>query len=115
MGSRRIAQSSEIQIKRQKLPPLKRRVTFFCHKQQKKGNQRKMLLFESSARTSDADAGSSSAFANARLRNSNSSSYGGWVGRWSSSGASRGRESAAAGAGDRGCAVAACAAPTLKA
>src|SRR5687768_18193237 len=40
-----------------KLPPLKRRVTFFCLKQQKKGNQRKMLCFESQARTSDADAG----------------------------------------------------------
>src|SRR5688572_23728335 len=39
-----------------KLPPLKRRVTFFCHKQQKKGNQRKMLCFESQARTSDASA-----------------------------------------------------------
>ncbi|WP_144436331.1 hypothetical protein [Lysobacter antibioticus] len=46
-----------IQIKRQQLPPLKRRVTFFCHKQQKKGNQRKMLFFESQARTSAADAG----------------------------------------------------------
>src|SRR5688572_27003311 len=40
-----------------KLPPLKRRVTFFCHKQQKKGNQRKMLFFESRARTSGASAG----------------------------------------------------------
>ena len=40
-----------------KLPPLKRRVTFFCLKQQKKGNQRKMLLFESRARTSAACAG----------------------------------------------------------
>ncbi|WP_408950806.1 hypothetical protein, partial [Lysobacter sp. Hz 25] len=44
-------------IKRQKLPPLKRRVTFFCHKQQKKGNQRKMLFFESQARTFGANAG----------------------------------------------------------
>jgi hypothetical protein len=33
----------QIQIKvkvKPELPPLKRRVTFFCHKQQKKGNQR---------------------------------------------------------------------------
>ncbi|MGN7920270.1 hypothetical protein, partial [Lysobacter sp. 22409] len=44
-------------IKRLKLPPLKRRVTFFCHKQQKKGNQRKMLFFESRARTRGAYAG----------------------------------------------------------
>ncbi|MGN7920326.1 hypothetical protein, partial [Lysobacter sp. 22409] len=29
----------------------------FCHKQQKKGNQRKMLFFESRARTIDAFAG----------------------------------------------------------
>src|SRR5687768_2130063 len=40
-----------------KLPPLKRRVTFFCLKQQKKGNQRKVLFFESRARAFDADAG----------------------------------------------------------
>ncbi|WP_235186353.1 hypothetical protein, partial [Lysobacter antibioticus] len=39
------------------LPPLKRRVTFFCHKQQKKDNQRKMLFRESQARTNGADAG----------------------------------------------------------
>src|SRR5688572_29764031 len=40
-----------------KLPPLKRRVTFFCLKQQKKGNQRKVLFFESRARTFGASAG----------------------------------------------------------
>ncbi|UOF16729.1 hypothetical protein IEQ11_08875 [Lysobacter capsici] len=39
------------------VPPLKRRVTFFCLKQQKKGNQRKMLFCESSARKIGADAG----------------------------------------------------------
>ncbi|WP_153018848.1 hypothetical protein [Lysobacter capsici] len=39
------------------VPPLKRRVTFFCLKQQKKGNQRKMLFCESSARKCGADAG----------------------------------------------------------
>ncbi len=49
--------SSKINIKRQELPPLKRRVTFFCQKQQKKANQRKMLSFESQARTSGACAG----------------------------------------------------------
>ncbi|WND82426.1 hypothetical protein [Lysobacter capsici] len=39
------------------VPPLKRRVTFFCLKQQKKGNQRKMLFCESRARAIGADAG----------------------------------------------------------
>ncbi|UOF16805.1 hypothetical protein IEQ11_09305 [Lysobacter capsici] len=39
------------------VPPLKRRVTFFCLKQQKKGNQRKMLFCESSARKLGASAG----------------------------------------------------------
>ncbi|WP_157753955.1 hypothetical protein [Lysobacter capsici] len=39
------------------VPPLKRRVTFFCLKQQKKGNQRKMLFYGSSARAIGADAG----------------------------------------------------------
>jgi len=52
-----VYRSSNIKIKRLKLPPLKRRVTFFCHKQQKKGNQRKMLFFESRARALDANAG----------------------------------------------------------
>ncbi|WP_157754177.1 hypothetical protein [Lysobacter capsici] len=39
------------------VPPLKRRVTFFCLKQQKKGNQRKMLFCKSRARTIGASAG----------------------------------------------------------
>jgi hypothetical protein len=39
------------------VPPLKRRVTFFCLKQQKKGNQRKMLFCESRARKLGAYAG----------------------------------------------------------
>ncbi len=42
---------------RQQLPPASGRVTFFCHKQQKKGNQRKMLCCESSARKCGAPAG----------------------------------------------------------
>ncbi|WP_153018853.1 hypothetical protein [Lysobacter capsici] len=41
----------------QRLPPLKRRVTFFCLKQQKKGNQRKVLFCESRARKLGAYAG----------------------------------------------------------
>ncbi|UOF16578.1 hypothetical protein IEQ11_07995 [Lysobacter capsici] len=39
------------------VPPLKRRVTFFCLKQQKKGNQRKMLFCKSRARKLGADVG----------------------------------------------------------
>ncbi|WP_408951842.1 hypothetical protein [Lysobacter sp. Hz 25] len=44
-------------IKRQKLPPLKRRVTFFCLKQQKKVTKEKCFCFESQARASGAYAG----------------------------------------------------------
>ncbi|WP_157753728.1 hypothetical protein [Lysobacter capsici] len=50
-------QSFEAASRIKSIPPLKRRVTFFCLKQQKKGNQRKMLFCESSARKIEADAG----------------------------------------------------------
>src|SRR5687768_18016419 len=55
--SRRIPRGRSRSRSNPELPPLKRRVTFFCHKQQKKGNQRKMLFFESQARTIGASAG----------------------------------------------------------